>query len=192
MCGSARTRRDTGANVGRMLAGCWPDVGRKRAPGRAAARVPMLPSWARCRCAWGSAHHRGDPLVRCAVRRQLGGSGRSRYRPRRDVQRFFTRALSTDAWPRADAHVVCPVDGALSQRGCINGERRRGARESVHRRRLCDHLLESQRLSSHSHAVDSKALTAHSSWWLDRPLPLSAQHDHVDFHMGRGGAGVRG
>ena len=29
-----------------MLAGCWPDVGRKRAPGRAAARVPMLPTLA--------------------------------------------------------------------------------------------------------------------------------------------------
>ena len=36
MCGSVRTRRDTGANVGRMLAGCWPEA-RTRQGGRTSA-----------------------------------------------------------------------------------------------------------------------------------------------------------
>jgi phosphatidylserine decarboxylase len=34
---------------------------------------------------------------------------------------FFTRALKTDARPLADAPFVCPVDGAISQLGLIQG-----------------------------------------------------------------------
>lgn len=36
---------------------------------------------------------------------------------------FFTRALKPGARPLAPAHLVCPVDGAISQFGAINGER---------------------------------------------------------------------
>jgi phosphatidylserine decarboxylase len=35
---------------------------------------------------------------------------------------FFTRALTTDARPLADAPFVCPVDGAISQLGAIHGD----------------------------------------------------------------------
>ena len=35
---------------------------------------------------------------------------------------FFTRALRTDARPLADAEMLCPVDGAISQFGPIKGE----------------------------------------------------------------------
>jgi phosphatidylserine decarboxylase len=36
---------------------------------------------------------------------------------------FFTRALKPDARPLAQADLVCPVDGAISQFGAIDGER---------------------------------------------------------------------
>ena len=36
---------------------------------------------------------------------------------------FFTRALAPGVRPLADAHCVCPVDGALSQSGRIEGDR---------------------------------------------------------------------
>ena len=35
---------------------------------------------------------------------------------------FFTRALRPDARPRAQADLVCPVDGAISQFGAIEGD----------------------------------------------------------------------
>jgi phosphatidylserine decarboxylase len=35
---------------------------------------------------------------------------------------FFTRALKTDARPLASADLVCPVDGAISQFGAIQGD----------------------------------------------------------------------
>jgi phosphatidylserine decarboxylase len=36
---------------------------------------------------------------------------------------FFTRALKTGARPLADAELLCPVDGAISQFGAITGDR---------------------------------------------------------------------
>jgi phosphatidylserine decarboxylase len=36
---------------------------------------------------------------------------------------FFTRALKPGARPLAQADLVCPVDGAISQLGAIDGER---------------------------------------------------------------------
>ncbi len=36
---------------------------------------------------------------------------------------FFTRPLRRDARPLADAPLVCPVDGAVSQCGAVNGDR---------------------------------------------------------------------
>jgi phosphatidylserine decarboxylase len=36
---------------------------------------------------------------------------------------FFTRALRADARPLAQADLICPVDGAISQFGAIDGER---------------------------------------------------------------------
>ncbi len=36
---------------------------------------------------------------------------------------FFTRALKADARPLAQAGLVCPVDGAISQFGAVDGER---------------------------------------------------------------------
>ena len=35
---------------------------------------------------------------------------------------FFTRALKPGARPLADAPLICPVDGAISQVGCIQGD----------------------------------------------------------------------
>ena len=36
---------------------------------------------------------------------------------------FFTRALKPGARPLAQAELICPVDGAISQCGAIDGER---------------------------------------------------------------------
>ena len=45
---------------------------------------------------------------------------------------FFTRALKTGARPLADAELLCPVDGAISQFGALDGERTELALSLIH------------------------------------------------------------
>jgi phosphatidylserine decarboxylase len=90
---------------------------------------------------------------------------------------FFTRALKPGARPLADAPFVCPVDGAISQFGRIEGGQvfqakghsystqgfggwRCGLGGAVSRRRFCHHLLEPQGLPPHPHA-QRRALAPH-------------------------------
>ena len=64
-----------------------------------------------------------DPLVRRQVRRRHGRGGRPRHRQLRQLQRVLhPRAEAGRAAARATADLVCPVDGAISQFGAIDGD----------------------------------------------------------------------
>jgi phosphatidylserine decarboxylase len=64
-----------------------------------------------------------DPLVRRPLRRDMAEAAQpdiARYATFND---FFTRALKPGARPLAEADWLCPVDGAISQFGAIDGDR---------------------------------------------------------------------
>ena len=92
----------------------------------------------------------------------------------RSFNDFFTRALKEGARPIADADLVCPVDGTISQFGRIEhdqilqakghrystrraGRRRPRARGALSRRQLRDALPEPEGLPPHPHAVRRRA-----------------------------------
>jgi phosphatidylserine decarboxylase len=76
------------------------------------------------------AAHRGGALSHFAMRRFIARYGVDMSEaadPRVEsyacFNDFFTRALRADARPLCDAHYLCPVDGAISQLGALDGER---------------------------------------------------------------------
>jgi phosphatidylserine decarboxylase len=90
----------------------------------------LLPKLALTRLAGLAAGARGGALTTAAIRwfvRRYGVAMAEAAEP--DVARyptfneFFTRALKPGARPLADAAWLCPVDGAISQFGPLDGER---------------------------------------------------------------------
>ena len=90
----------------------------------------LLPKQALTRLAGAGAHREGGALTQWAIRRFIDHYGvamqeaanpdPAAYRTFND---FFTRALRDGARPLADAPLICPVDGAVSQLGDIHAGR---------------------------------------------------------------------
>jgi phosphatidylserine decarboxylase precursor len=91
-------------------------------PVPAAQAGPHHPRRQLRRRASGRAHHPGHPLVRKALPSRFERSRRSDPASYKTFNDFFTRALRADARPLANADFLCPVDGAISQFGRIEGE----------------------------------------------------------------------
>jgi phosphatidylserine decarboxylase len=101
----------------------------------AAARRAVLPQYllpkrALTRLAGAAAGARGGALTTAVIRWFVGRYGVNMAEAAEpDVARyptfndFFTRALTDGARPLADAAWLCPVDGAISQFGPLDGER---------------------------------------------------------------------
>jgi phosphatidylserine decarboxylase len=90
----------------------------------------LLPKLALTRLAGVAAGTRGGALTTAAIRWFVGRYGVAMAEAAEpDVARyptfneFFTRALKPGARPLADAAWLCPVDGAISQFGPLDGER---------------------------------------------------------------------
>jgi phosphatidylserine decarboxylase len=90
----------------------------------------LLPKQALTRAAGAFARWRGGALTRLAIRRFVARYGvdmAEAANPDIDsyatFNEFFTRALAPGARPLSGADVLCPVDGAISQFGAIDGER---------------------------------------------------------------------
>ncbi len=75
--------------------------------------------WPRARAGPGPPPH---PPLRRALWRGHGRGGRARIEQYASFNDFFTRALKPGARPIAAADWVCPVDGAISQFGPIEGD----------------------------------------------------------------------
>ena len=169
----ARWRRCADDNDRRLAAaGCAARLAGAAASGAAQQALTCSPAYSPPTLRRARSHIALDPLVR----RRLPASTWPRLRqagPARayaTFNDFFTRALKPGARPIADADLVCPVDGAISQFGAIDGDpifqakghsytvhrtgrRRRRARAHVPRRPLRHPLPEPEGLPPHPHAV---------------------------------------
>ena len=80
--------------------------------------ISRLVLWVtRCRIGWLK-----NGLMKWFIRRfnvNMAEAEQSDYRQFDYFNAFFTRALRPDARPLASAHIICPVDGAVSQVGPI-------------------------------------------------------------------------
>jgi phosphatidylserine decarboxylase len=90
----------------------------------------LLPKRALTEAAGWLARARGGALTTWAVRRfaaryrvNMAEAAQPDLAAYASFNDFFTRALREGARPLADAHWVCPVDGAISQIGDIAGDR---------------------------------------------------------------------
>jgi len=89
----------------------------------------LLPKQALTRLAGAFARARLGGLTTWAIRRfvaryqvNMAEADRSRPESYESFNEFFTRPLKLGARPIAQAELVCPVDGAISQFGAIQGE----------------------------------------------------------------------
>jgi phosphatidylserine decarboxylase len=97
--------------------------------GFAVALQHVLPKQLLTRAAGVAARARGGALTTAAIRwfiKRYGVNMAEAADPRPEAyptfNEFFTRALKADARPLAQADLLCPVDGAISQCGAIEGD----------------------------------------------------------------------
>ena len=96
----------------------------------AVASQYLLPKQALTAVAGALAHSRGGALTTAVVRWFIGRYGVDMSEAAEpdpaaypSFNLFFTRALKAGARPLADADILCPVDGAISQFGSIEADR---------------------------------------------------------------------
>jgi phosphatidylserine decarboxylase len=96
----------------------------------AVASQYLLPKQALTAVAGALAHSRGGALTTAVVRWFIGRYGVDMGEAAEpdpaaypSFNLFFTRALKAGARPLADADILCPVDGAISQFGSIEADR---------------------------------------------------------------------
>ena len=96
----------------------------------AVAAQHLLPKQALTALAGAAARWQGGALTTAAIRRfiarygvNMGEAAAPDPAVYASFNDFFTRALKPGARPMANAGLICPVDGAISQFGAIDGER---------------------------------------------------------------------
>ena len=96
----------------------------------AVAAQHLLPKQALTALAGAAARWQGGALTTAAIRRFIARYGVNLAEAAApdpavyaSFNDFFTRALKPGARPLANADLICPVDGAISQFGAIDGER---------------------------------------------------------------------
>ena len=96
----------------------------------ALAAQHLLPKQALTALAGAAARRQGGALTTAAIRRFIARYGVNMAEAAApdpavyaSFNDFFTRALKLGARPMANADLICPVDGAISQFGAIDGER---------------------------------------------------------------------
>ena len=96
----------------------------------AVAAQHLLPKQALTMLAGGAARWHGGALTTAAIRRFIARYGVNMAEAEQpdpaayaSFNDFFTRVLKANARPLANADLICPVDGAISQFGAIDGDR---------------------------------------------------------------------
>ena len=96
----------------------------------AVAAQHLLPKQALTMLAGGAARRHGGALTTAAIRRFIARYGVNMAEAEQpdpaayaSFNDFFTRVLKANARPLANADLICPVDGAISQFGAIDGDR---------------------------------------------------------------------